>query len=159
MKKLMLAAIIFTIAFTACKKSKLEEPISTPIPSLIGLWKGKFSADLNTQPTQDVIFYFKQAGVVRVFNGLDTTTASQKADGTWTIQIGAIFGGGGFGTMVNVEYSYPIAPTVYYSTRFQSDENLTKSISPTIWDQWGLGRVYYNLNSFTPKGKVVLTKQ
>jgi hypothetical protein len=159
MKKLLLTTAIITIAFTACKKSSVEEPLPAQIPTIVGLWKGKFSVSLTTQPTQDVIYNFKSNGTVEVYNGTDIATATAKANGFWNIIKGAIFGGGGYGALVNVEYTYSTAPTVYYSTRFQPDENQTKSISPTIWDQWGTGRVYYDLSSFTPKGYLTLTKQ
>jgi hypothetical protein len=79
MKKILLAAAIITIAFTACKKSKVEEPAA---PTIFGFWKGKYAIGANT-PSLDIIYLVNPDNTIRVYNGTDTATASVRGIGSW----------------------------------------------------------------------------
>ncbi len=91
MKKTILIAIIAIVTFTACKKSKTEEP--TALPTVVGLWKGA----INT--VTPLALYLKSNNTIDVFNSLDTaaTLANGRGTGTWSQANG---------TTVNVNYKF-----------------------------------------------------
>ena len=155
MKKITLIIIIAAITFTACKKSKVEEPVAAPTPTVVGLWKGKYSLTTTSPLNQDVIYYFKGNGNIYVYNGTDTTTASQKGQGFWVL---STFSGAASIKSVVATYYYFSTPSTEFTIRFYADKNFTKSNNPSD-DSWGIGSFILNPLDLVPSGKIVLTKQ
>jgi hypothetical protein len=132
MKKILFIAAIIIIAFAACKKSKVEEPVPA-VPTHLGLWKGKYSLTLNTQPTENVLYLFRQDGTMRVYNGLDTLTATQKGDGIWIKSPNTA-------RLYFCQYAYIGAPTSFFSMGFLGNESFTE----TTEGIWYIGQVITN---------------
>jgi hypothetical protein len=146
MKKILLATAIITIAFTACKKSSTETP-APAAPTHLGLWKGKYSVSTTTQPTENVLYLFRQDGTMRVYNGLDTLTATQKGGGIWTRSLYT-------DRIYFCQYAYIGAPTSFFSMRFEGNETFTESTNGT----WYIGEVITNPTNVALKGIVKLTR-
>jgi hypothetical protein len=146
MKKILLATAIIIIAFTACKKSSAETPVPAA-PTHLGLWKGKYSLTTNTQPTENVLYLFRQDGTMRVYNGLDTLTATQKGDGIWIKSPNTA-------RVYFCQYAYVGTPTSFFSMGFEGNETFTESTSGT----WYIGEVITNPTNAALKGIVKLTR-
>jgi hypothetical protein len=145
MKKIILAATVIIIIFTACKKNKVEEPAPAPAaPTHLGLWKGKFSNSMTTQPTFPVFALLTQDGNAKIYNGSDTATAIQSVYGVWVIS----------GLQVLLQYQMPGAATKNF-IRFFSDDIFTKSVGGNS-DYWGNGTLIPN--NGTAIGLVSFTK-
>jgi hypothetical protein len=129
MKKLVLMAIIFTVAFTACKKSKTEEP--APANTVVGLWKG------NINTATPLALYLKADNSINVYNSLDTATtlANGRGTGTWTKT----------NSIVNVTYKFTQQANVTYTGALAANDALN-SMSGDIF------------SSGTLFGRAVLTK-
>jgi hypothetical protein len=116
MKKTLFATAIACLVFIACQKSK----DLAPVPTHLGLWKGKYSVLPNTKPNFDVYLLLRKDGFAKVFNGADTTNAIQISPlGRWILS----------GNNINIVYTFTDL-TSLLSIRFQTDSNFTKSISP-----------------------------
>jgi hypothetical protein len=144
MKKIILAATVITIVFTACKKSKVEEP--EPTPALVGLWKGKYYLNTNVFLGYDVIYLFRKDGTMRVYNGADTSTATVKGDGIWKLTLP---------TDIVSEYTYVGSPTNYFSTKISADKDFTVAVAA----KWGTGKLISNPIGFVENGGLSLNKQ
>jgi hypothetical protein len=145
MKKILFTAAIITIAFTACKKSKVEEPAPVPIPKYIGLWKGTYS-NAGGGIIGDVIHYYKNDGTVRVFNGSDTSTATVKGVGIWKFMPG---------NEIHSEYTYTGSPSNFFSTKIGPDTDYTV----TVFGRWGTGKIISSPNTFVDVSLISLRKQ
>jgi hypothetical protein len=117
MKKLMLTAIIFTIALTACKKSKTEEP--APAPTVVGLWKGNIGTANNP-----IALNLKADNTLNVYNNVDTaaTNAGGRGTGTWSKT----------NSIVNVTYKFTQLPNTSYTGALTANEALS-SISGDLY--------------------------
>ncbi len=145
MKKIILATTLIVIVFTACKKIKVEEP-AAPVPTHLGLWKGKFSNSMTTQPTFPLFALLTQDGKVKVYNGVDTATAA-KYDGIWALT----------GTIIQMVYQIPGANNTNFILLF-SNESYTAN-SGGINSYYGTGNPIINgLYSGTAIGNVSFTK-
>jgi hypothetical protein len=142
MKKILLAATIVSLAFTACKKSKTEEPIS--VPKFIGLWKGTFNSGASS--AGDVIYYFKNDGTMRVYNGVDTATATAKGTGVWVLQPP---------TTIVSEYTYTSSSTSFFSSKIIADADYTVGIAAL----WGTGKLISSPATYIEKGTLSILKQ
>jgi hypothetical protein len=101
MKNLIALILVISLATLACKK-KEEEVIKT---TFIGLWQGKYGVGANQDPNLDLIFNVRSDGIIKVYNGKDTTNAKEKAVGKW-LAIGTQFG---------ANYAYPTNPNEIFS--------------------------------------------
>jgi hypothetical protein len=108
MKKIVLAAIIITLAFIACKKSQTEEPAS--VPTAVGLWKG----NVNTSVT--LALNLKADNTINVYNNLDTaaTLPNGRGAGTWTKT----------NSIVNVTYKFTQQANVTYTGALTANDAL-----------------------------------
>jgi hypothetical protein len=79
MKKLLLAAVLFTAFLSSCKKEECPKP-TYPIE---GLWVGKYGSGTNA-PASGFSMVVEANGKVTVADG-DNITSSSKAAGTWTL--------------------------------------------------------------------------
>jgi hypothetical protein len=130
MKKLMLTAIIFTIAFTACKKNKVEEPVPAPAPTVVGLWKG------NINTVTPLALYLKSDNSINVYNSLDTaaTLANGRGTGTWNKM----------NNIVQVTYKFTQLANVTYTAALTANDALN-SMNGDIFASGALfGRVQLN---------------
>jgi hypothetical protein len=128
MKKIMLSVIIFTIAFTACKKSQTEEPV--PATTVVGLWKG----NVNTVVT--LVLNLKADNTINVYNSLDTATtlANGRGTGTWTKT----------NSIVNVTYKFTQQTNVTYTGALTANDALN-SMNGDVFAVGALfGRVQLN---------------
>jgi hypothetical protein len=80
MKKMILAAVLFTALFTSCKKS---DTCPTPTYPIEGSWYGKYGTGTAT-PASGYSMVVEPGGSVTVADGATITTSS-KASGTWTL--------------------------------------------------------------------------
>jgi hypothetical protein len=109
MKKTLFATAIACLVFIACQKNK--DP--APVPTHLGLWKGKYSVLPNTKPNFDVYLLLRKDGFAKVFNGADTTNAIQISPlGRWILS----------GNNINIVYKFTDL-TSLLSIRFQTDSN------------------------------------
>jgi hypothetical protein len=139
MKKVSFVIIVLGIAFTACKKSKVEEPSPESISPAVGLWKGKYYLNTNIFLGYDVIYLFRKDGTMGVYNGTDTTTASAKGIGIWKLVPP---------TDIVSEYYYIGSPTNFFSSKIGADALYTVAIAA----KWGTGKLISNPNSFVESG-------
>jgi hypothetical protein len=144
MRKLLLAATMMSLAFTACKKSKTEEPVPAPVPKFIGLWKGTFR--INGGSVGDVIYYFKNDGTMRVYNGVDTASAAAKGSGIWVLQPP---------TTIVSEYTYTSSSTSFFSSKIFADADYTVGVAT----QWGTGKLISSPATYIEKGTLSISKQ
>src|SRR5690606_10447287 len=92
-KLLIMVAGLGAFMFFACKK---DNPEPQPAPSMVGFWQGKYGAGEN-YPTNGYAFLFRADGTIRVFNGIDTTSAAvAKGEGIYSI----------LGATVTAKYTY-----------------------------------------------------
>jgi hypothetical protein len=146
MKKIILAATVITIVFTACKKSKVEEAEPAP-PTHLGLWKGKFSTSTTTQPTSPMFALLTKDGIAKIYNGADTATAIKSLTGYWVLA----------GNAMGIVYDMPNSNTKY-SIRFLADDKFTKSTGEIPgYDVWGTGNAVAGAG-FTAIGNISFTK-
>jgi hypothetical protein len=130
MKKILLAAAIITIAFTACKKSTTEDPTPTTAPTMVGLWKGKIN---NVTPQA---LNLKADNTLILYNNLDTaaTLANGRGTGTYTKN----------NNLVNISYKYNTQPNVTYTLNLTTNDALN-SMSGNIYETGSLfGTVQLN---------------
>jgi hypothetical protein len=108
MKNIILAAIICTLVFTACKKSQTEEP--APTPTVVGLWKG------NVNNVTTLVLNLKTDNTINVYNSLDTasTLANGRGTGTWTKT----------NSIVNVTYKFIQQANVTYTGALTANDAL-----------------------------------
>jgi hypothetical protein len=140
MKKFLLACVFFTAALCACKK---KEP-TVIIPGIYGVWKGKFSKDMNKAPDNDIIFRIEKNGKVFVYNGTDSCKAKEKGSSIGSfIVVGNITG-------IIIEYTYTNEPTKMYTITGILDASQT-SLDGTLEAQLN------NKIEFT--GKLIANKQ
>ncbi len=128
MKKIVLVAIIITLAFIACKKSQTEEP--APLPTAVGLWKG----NVNTSVT--LVLNLKADNTINVYNNLDTAAAlaNGRGTGTWTKT----------NSIVNVTYKFTQQANVTYTAALTANDALN-SMNGDIFASGALfGRVQLN---------------
>jgi hypothetical protein len=133
MKKMILAATVIIIVFTACKKNKVEEPAPAP-PTHLGLWKGKFSTSTTTQPTFPMFALLTQNGEAKIYNGADTATAIKSLTGNWNL---TAYANNNFGIIL--QYQMPgvaIGNYIFFST----DGGFV--ISNGNQNQWGTGTLF-----------------
>jgi hypothetical protein len=137
MRNLQYYLAIFTITLItvySCKKK--DQP---RVPSIYGMWKGKYSPDSNSSPSQDVIYRIDENNTFYVYNGADTSTATEK---------GKSFS---FGIYNNIlienaflaEYTYYNAPAVEF-TLFAEEVDKSYKTFKGIWQ--------YRINGQTIKG-------
>jgi hypothetical protein len=140
MKKFIVACVLFTAALGACKK---KEP-TVITPGIYGVWKGKFSKDMNTAPENDIIFRIEKNGKVFVYNGTDSCKAKEKGSSIGSFIIASNITG------IIIEYTYSSEPTKMYGITAELDATQT-SLEGTLEAQLN------NNNVFT--GKLIATKQ
>jgi hypothetical protein len=90
--KIVVMALLFSTAFTACKKEKDEiiapqakELITTDNPAILGIWEGMYTTPTKTSPVY-LGFKVKPGGVLELLDMSHQVTGS----GKWTLE-GAIF--------------------------------------------------------------------
>lgn len=94
----------------SCKKDKVD------LPTIVGLWKGKYSNSLTSYPTNGYAFLFRSNGTVRVYNNTDTISAGTlKAEGTYSVT----------NSIVTTTYSYISPGSGTYSTKASVDSKFT----------------------------------
>jgi hypothetical protein len=110
MKQILSTAIILCISFTACKKSKTEEP--SPAATVVGLWKGNIGTSNNP-----LALNLKADNTLNVYNNLDTgaTTAGGRGTGTWSKT----------NSIVNVTYKFTQLPNTSYTGALTANETLS----------------------------------
>jgi hypothetical protein len=132
MKSIYVSVFIICLVGFSCKKTKEEEAIK---PTFIGFWQGKFGVGDDTVPNQDVILNVLSNGVIKVYNGKDTTTAASKAVGKWTAT----------NSQFSANYAYSTAPKDTYTLSlneffgFATMEGIWKSSANTAFG----GRMIY----------------
>ncbi len=92
MKKLMLAAVLFTVLFTSCKKETCPTPapVVAPTYSIEGSWVGKYGNGTAT-PGSGYSMVVEAGGKIVVADGA-TLNGSSIANGTYTL-VGNVFKG------------------------------------------------------------------
>ncbi len=144
MKKIILVSIVAATmcSIIACKKVTIINPaVTTYEPSIVGLWKGKYSLDTVSAPTLDVIYKLNLDGSVLVYNGADTSNATAKGSGSWYVYHPIAY--------VNyIFYSYYNNPSITFFAVW-TDNSSYKQINA----QW-----FYDA-ALKPTGNLVLTKQ
>jgi hypothetical protein len=108
MKKLLFLTLLFTTAFTACKK---DDP--TPTYPIEGYWVGKYGNGSAT-PASGFSMVVESGGVMTIADGA-TITNSSKAAGTWTL-VDGIF---------TATYTYTSGGTYSVQATFTNDGKLT----------------------------------
>ncbi len=86
----------FIILLASCHKDK----DAAPAAGIEGYWVGKWGGGTTT-PANGYAFVFRSNGTARVFDGMDTATAS-KAEGTYTLS----------GSTLQVTYQYDPASSI-----------------------------------------------
>jgi hypothetical protein len=115
-------------SFTACTKKKQPS-----VPSIYGLWQGKYAPDSMSSPSQDVFYRIDEDNTVHVYNGADTATAKQKGK-SFSF---AYYKGIVASDMFYTSYTYPSAPTVEFAI-------ITQQIDPTYKSFKGIWYFYVN---------------
>jgi hypothetical protein len=122
MKKLILAAVLFTAIFTSCKKE--DCPVVTPVvPTypIEGLWIGNYGNGTSV-PSAYYSFIIKPGGIFTV--EANSATSPIIAVGTWTLA----------GSTLNCTYTYlsPSSGTYSATASFSNSGTLTSGT-------WGSG--------------------
>ena len=129
---IIMAVLATSVLVISCKK---DDPAPASDPAYVGLWKGKYGSS-TAYPTSGYTFLFRNNGTVRVFDGVDTATAS-KAEGTFTIS----------GTTVNTTYTYLGGSNTFSTTAVMDSKNSFQE------GTWGSG------TNTTNGGKFFIVKQ
>jgi hypothetical protein len=149
MKKTLFATAIACLVFIACQKNKDPAPAPKTVPSVAGLWKGKYNLTKNGPITENVIYNLKKDGTMRVYNGSDTTTANPKGSGEWTKleYTKNLF-------LIRSQYAYQSDPKAFFSILFITDTTYTQSIEGL----WYTGQILYDPSKTVSQGELTLFK-
>jgi hypothetical protein len=138
---LILFIIVTTGLFTSCKKKP-----PTPVASIHGLWKAKYSLNTTSNPDQDVIYLITDRNKIFVYNGADTATAKDKGESSEMEIASSFVGVNGFGAI----YTYYNSPTTtFYITVKELNNNYTN-----FEGVWG----FISNGNYIETGKIIGTK-
>jgi hypothetical protein len=127
--------------FGACTKKSQPQ-----VPSIYGLWKGKYAPDSNSSPSQDVIYRINEDNTLYVYNGADTATAKQKGKSfTFGIVKDLITENGFY-----ANYTYNNAPTIEFAIAVEEIDANYKFFKG-VWNYYVNGQTVFGGELFANK--------